>query len=278
MKRLVYIILIFLPFVSFSQKWELGLFLGGSNYNGDLVYQPPVELKETHPAIGIFTRYAFNEKFHLRASLLYGKLSGADSNYTEKNPWRGKRNLSFQNNIYEFAIQGEYNILPYINNHPNYFFAPYIFGGLALFYHNPQAKLGNKWYDLQPLGTEGQGIIPGLKKYNLLQVAIPFGFGIKYSVKTWNLGLEFGYRKTFTDYLDDVSSEYIDRGILAEENGKLAAILADRSFEARNYRFKENYRGFSPGSPRGNPDIDDWYMFAGFTISKTFYKNRCLTY
>ncbi len=95
---------------------------------------------------------------------------------------------------------------------------PYVFAGFGVYHFNPQGSLtdanGNvTWYDLKPLRTEGEGMAqyPNRKEYSLTQFNVPMGAGIKYflSHKT-TIGLEVSYRQTFTDYIDDVSTNYID--------------------------------------------------------------------
>ena len=122
----------------------------------------------------------------------------------------------------------EFNFLPYqiANNRTK--FAPFIFGGLSVYRFNPQAELGDDWYNLQPLGTEGQGTTayPDREKYKRLKVAIPFGGGFKFKLsRRFGMTVEAGARRLFTDYFDDVSTTYADKDILLAENGELSVIL-----------------------------------------------------
>ena len=124
------------------------------------------------------------------------------------------------------------------------------------------AKYENHWYALEPLGTEGQGTSanPGKNKYSRAGTAFPFGVGMKYNLnKNIILGLEWGMRKTFTDYLDDVSSTYADPIVLFRENGSLAAALGDRSLS----KDTQSHIGLQ----RGNSRNKDWYSFAGLIIT-----------
>ena len=148
--------------------------------------------------------------------------------------------------------------MPYETGNSLYPFSPFVFTGISIFNYNPQAEASDgQWYDLQPLGTEGQEttLRPYLKKYALTQFSIPFGGGIKVSVnKNFNLILEYGIRKTFTDYIDDVSTTYA--GIPTEFNN-LAIELADRSLDGPK----------QAGEERGISTNNDWYSFTGITFS-----------
>lgn len=139
------------------------------------------------------------------------------------------------------------------------------FAGAGVFNFNPQAHYNNKWYDLQPLGTEGQGIIPGKNKYSRISFDIPVGFCyyLKFSDLS-KLGLVLTMRKTFTDYIDDVSTSYYDNNVLSEQNGELSAMLADR-----NLNRESGYLNPS-GSGRGNPKNKDNFAFVQLSYSHNF--------
>lgn len=239
-----------------SQDIEAGILVGASNYGGDLVADR-INFGETQPAAGLLFRYYFSPKINLKASLSYARVSGDDENYNDI-AFREKRNLSFKSNIFEASIQGEYNILPFISNTKEYNWTPYVFGGVALYRFNPKADFQGSTVNLADFTTEGED-------YSLTQLAIPFGVGIKYSIgNRWNIGFEIGARKLFTDYLDDVSDEYV------QLSGQ-AADIADRSEELDQFSQEQ----FSPGDARGNPANKDWYGIAGFTITKTFRSSGC---
>lgn len=240
-----------------AQDMEAGLLLGASNYSGDLSKQR-INLGETQPSIGILYRYYFSPKINIEGSLTYARVSGDDKNYDDDD-FRRKRNLRFKSNIFEASVQGEYNILPFISNTQSYNWSPYVFGGVGLFYFNPKTEFENETVSLADLNTEGED-------YSQIQLAIPFGLGVKYSIgNRWNIGVELGFRKLFTDYLDDVSQQYVQ---LDDEKAKE---LQDRSDELDEFDNPQ----FSNGRFRGNPDNDDWYSIAGFTITKTFRNNQC---
>ena len=145
---------------------------------------------------------------------------------------------------------------------------------------NPKTLIENRitnkteWVELQPLATEGQGMEGYESPYSLTQISIPFGLGLKFSVtKFISIGLEWGLRMTFTDYIDDISTNYVDRSILLDWSGELGASAADRTNEIQDNVYNP------AGSMRGNPERNDWYQFFGFTLtSKIPYKAKCYTF
>jgi hypothetical protein len=259
MKRLFFLILLPLlfQFSSHAQEMyrsEIGVFLGGSYYTGDL--NPNKHFLQTKFAGGILYRYNITPRWAFKASALIGGLQASDA----RSKANIERNLSFRSYIFDFSTQIEFNFLQYILGDKKHFISPYIFAGASVFNFNPQANLNSTWYSLHSLGTEGQGTtIEGKKNpYSLTSIAIPFGIGLKISpVRFMSLGLEWGIRKTFTDYIDDVSTVYADPVILAAENGPAAAALADRSLTP----------GDHTDLARGNPRTKDWYVFTGLTVS-----------
>lgn len=261
MRKIIFISVFFiLAFAnkSFTQdlyRSEIGFMIGGSYYVGDL--NPKKHFLQTKLAGGILYRYNFSPRWTLRASALLGNLEASDS----KSQANVERNLSFRSYIFDFSTVVEFNFLPYILGDKKHFISPYIFAGVSVFNFNPQALYDSKWYSLHQYGTEGQGTtIQGVSKpYSLTQIGIPFGLGVKISpAKFMSLGLEWGIRKTFTDYLDDVSGKYVDPVVLAAENTEIAAKLADRSLTTQ---------GLNTGLDRGNANTKDWYVFTGLTAT-----------
>ncbi|HEU4718561.1 MAG TPA: DUF6089 family protein [Bacteroidia bacterium] len=229
---------------------ELGLFIGGSYYTGDL--NPSMIMNSlTRPAVGLVYRHNFNLRLSVAGSALFGSIQGIDarsSSYEQQ-----QRNLSFRSPVYELAGRAEFNFIEYKIGDDKHEFTPFMFLGAAVFNFNPKAAFGNQWVALQPLKTEGQG-----KPYMRTQFSIPFGAGIKTNLaKRIGLVAEWGLRKTFTDYLDDVSTVYADPGTLYSNGGPLAVAVADRSTSA----------GSNAGRQRGNPRTKDWYSFAGLTLT-----------
>ncbi|MEL6864954.1 MAG: DUF6089 family protein [Bacteroidota bacterium] len=264
MRRFSWILMLFLPFMAQAQHLELGAMAGISNYGGDLAPKSFWDsFQETNAAFGGFLRYNFNNYFAAKFNVYHGKISGEDAN--AKNTSQQLRNLSFRSNILEFGLTVEYNILgyqPYALELP---FSPYVFGGVAMFRFSPEAFYDGRWVELQPLGTEGQYLdsYPERDPYRLTTIAVPLGAGAKYAINDrWNLGLELGFRLTFTDYLDDVSTTYVDSEELLAQSGELAVILSNRSEEPK-----------VDGDGRGDPNNKDWYFMGGITISYNFLDN-----
>ncbi len=254
----------------FAQKsWEFGLSGGAAVYQGET--NPSYFSLETFNAInpqgGLLVRYNLSPQISLEANAHYGTLSGNDKDADTND--RKTRNLSFKTDIMTFGLQADFNLFgfqPYQLDQP---FSPYIFVGIEGFHFNPKTEYNGQWYELQPLGTEGQGMPGRDAKYSLNQIAIPFGVGFRYAINDrWTIGLEAGLRKTFTDYIDDIGGTYVKSTDLAAANGDLAATLANRTGEVGSLI---DYR---TGAQRGGRNDDDWYMFTGITVSHIIYDNR----
>lgn len=247
-----------------AQYVELGLFGGASTYNGDLSHKP-IYWNEIHPAAGIYAGVHINRFFSLSLQSKFGTISGADAN-SDQEGFR-RRNLSFESNIVEAGLVGEFYFPGYIPNDMR--FSPFLSLGINWFHFNPKAEYMGQIYELQPLGTEGQGTsaYPDRQPYELSQFSIPFGVGVKYSLSyNWNLAFEICFRKTFTDYLDDISKTYVNADILTNENGVIANALSNRTGE---------YLGTDPlpygnDQNRGSSGVTDYYTFVGFTLSYNF--------
>ena len=256
MKKLSLIILLLVTTVTANtQNLQVTLFGGFSNYQGDL-QDKRFTLNQAHPAAGVGLLYDITDKFSARANINFGKLSGSDI-YNSKNT---VRNLSFSSPITDIHLGIEYNIL----NLYEHSLSPYIFAGLSYFSFNPSTKdtAGNKVF-LQPLSTEGQGFYQGRKLYNLHQFAIPFGAGVKLALsENLRVAFEIGLRKTNTDYLDDVSTTYIDQATLLANRGQQAVDIAFRGDE-----LKTGLVYPADGSQRGGANSKDWYYFSGITLA-----------
>lgn len=238
-----------------AQNVEVGLFVGVSNYFGDL-QSKVVGSAENHIAYGVFGRYHVKEYFSVRASVYRGVLSGSDERQPESSTHR-RRNLNFRTDIMELGFQAEFNPLPLLFEESS-IFSPYVFTGVSGFHYKPYAFFEGKWHELQPLGTEGQ---TDDEKYKLFQVAIPMGFGTNIRVSEYSsLGLEFGLRKTFTDYIDDVGGKYPDI-IALQETDPLVAALSYRTSEVDETAFVNPV-----GRNRGGA-AKDWYVFTGMNFS-----------
>ena len=242
-----------------AQYNEIGVIFGASNYKGELS-RHMFNSDFLHPAFGLFYRHNWNRRLSWKIELNYGRISGDDAK--AKTPFEIDRNLSFYSDIIEISPQIEFNFLPFETGRADYPFSPYLFTGLSVFYFNPKAKLGNDVFDLQPLGTEGQNI-NGNNRYKRVQIAIPIGGGIKISVGKIGIGIEVGARRTYSDYLDDVSTLYPDMAALLAANGSNAVSLSDRSF-SRLDTSADVTNAFN--KQRGNSTDKDWYLFAGITV------------
>jgi len=257
-------ITLFLPIFLFAQHAEFGIMGGTSHYFGDLSPKSHrLSAGKTHLMGGAFLKYNINNFVAIRIGGNYGKLSADDAKSNIES--QQTRNLSFESKLIEGSLIGEFNILGYQPYNLARPFSPYIFAGVAFFNFKPQAELNGGMVDLQPLGTEGQGLAeyPERKLYQLTQFSIPVGAGIKYALTDQiNLGFEIGIRKTFTDYIDDVSLTYADDVILAENRGPETVALANRTGSS-----------IEAGQTRGNAENDDWYLITGITISYNFIDN-----
>lgn len=239
------------------------------------------------PLLSAGMRYKILEPLAAKATLSFGWLS-ADDNKSE-NIYRLDRNLSFRSPIVEFCGQVEYSIIKEPVSHryslrrrrkkfslKNISINTYVFTGVAGFFYNPKGKDdgpdgSGKWVALQPLGTEGQGLMEGREKYSRIQLAIPVGIGFKYNIsRQISLGIEFGARYTFTDYIDDVSTSYVDNNWLATNN-ELAARMADKSPWSENPLETKSGIHYDAGGQRGESKYNDFYMFSLVTVA---YKLR----
>ncbi len=267
MKKNFFVVLfLFFTALLFSQskkkafhQHEIGLFVGGSYYLGDL--NPRKHFYMTRPAFGAFYRYAWNYRGALRIGFFWGQVEGDDSQSENKD--QIERNLNFKSSIQEFHAITEFNFYDYRIGNDKHFFTLFLFAGVGVFHFNPLGNLGgNSWVELRPLKTEGQS-----KVYPLWRVNIPFGIGIKINVaKNIGLGLEWGPRVTFTDYLDDISDKYPDLKTNPPK-GNIGALMSNRTSYPWN---------FISGYSRGNPGTKDWYFFTGLTINiKLVSKQPC---
>ena len=190
-----------------AQFFDIGVSIGGATYQGDisplgnrLSFEGARIMKSMH--IG----YSFNDFYAVKLRYSSTTINGNDASSLDI--WRRQRNLHFGSPITEWALINEIELFDILTFFRKYNLKPYINFGVAVFKFNPQAKYRGNWVDLQPLTTEGQGL-PGstLSPYNLTQISIPFGFGLKYHVTdALILSFEISPRITFTDYLDDVSA------------------------------------------------------------------------
>lgn len=237
----------------FNPNTEVGFLVGASYYLGDL---NTTHFKNSLPAGGLVIRKNIDRRFSYKAELLYLSLAADDRLSTDTIV--KDRGLHFKSSIFELSGQIEFNFLPYDPGNPLYTWTPFVYTGVSLFHFNPKAEDKNaEWVDLQPLGTEGQETSSSDKKYTLTQFALPIGGGVKIAINpSFNIILEYGVRKTFTDYLDDVSTTFV-------------AVTGEYPVEMSNEAiyFSDPKGTHTADDQRGDPNKKDWYSFAGITLS-----------
>lgn len=217
----------------FSQS-ELGFHVGQTYYLGDL--NPYQQFKNAALAGGLIYRYNFNNRLTLRCTYLYGQIAAADS--TSPYPLLVNRNLSFKSTLHEVATGLEFHFVPFQFGSSRYPATAYLLAQIGVFHMNPQTYYNGAWQALQPLATEGQGTSASTQKpYNLYQPCVPLGMGLKVSLgKMATLNLDLSIRKSFTDYLDDVGSDfYTDPQILEDEVSDLSAALSNQSLDGNRF-------------------------------------------
>jgi len=297
----------------------LGITFNALNYYGDLAPRPSqfsTDISFTRPAIGLAYSHRFGPRYAISASFMYGALRGADSESADPGDlsnglYRYQRNLSFRNRIKELSVVASFdlfsNMATYISRVK---WTPYGFIGVAGFLHNPQALApaldlngqplpeAGQWVNLQSLGTEGQksslqegDVNNGIKTYKKFQAAIPFGIGVRFRLnEVLDLSAELGFRYLFTDYIDDVSQNYVDLGVFGDN--ELAKAMSYRSNEivdpglltptmTRNgevYPLLKGYGQEYVDNKRGNSNDKDTYMVTTlkltYILGKTFNRAK----
>ncbi len=255
-----FLLLLSSPSASHSQA-NTGISLGGGiiYYTGDLTDKSSKVFASSvffHPYASLGVTHWFSGYLEGSAFLLHGKVDGADSLSKEKSNLR--RNLSFTSDIDEFLLRFEINTSHRYERRRINLFA---FAGASVFRFNPKANLNGTWYELQPLGTEGQYIENGgyAKPYKLIQPAIPIGFGITVLAgRKIRVKAEFCHRILFTDFLDDVSTIYPDlEALSANPGGDIAVALSNRRPDGNTPAIN---------SLRGNPDSNDALSHFGISL------------
>jgi hypothetical protein len=254
--------------LEYVQKGEFGITVGLAHYFGDL--NTRVGLNRPKPALGMFFRKQFGNYVGVRLSAHYAQLGYSD--IYSKNEYQKTRNLSFNSNIWEVALQGDFNFFKFIPTDPDYAFTPYITLGVGVFTYDPYAYSNGEKEFLRPLGTEGQLIgYKGRKPYSTLALCIPIGVGIKYNLsEKINFSFELAHRFTGTDYLDDVSTTYIGASRFTPLSK--AALLQDRSVEID----PDKPLGIE-GRQRGWSKQKDQYIIAEVGLTYNISTYRCPT-
>lgn len=300
LKRLTYILLLsvlLIPAVTKSQaslsfgklRFEAAIDLGPSVFLGDLGghrgkgtyfikdYNFPVTKLMKGLSLSIYP----SEWIGFRVAGNFTQLTGDDSYINTNGKWeltRKVRDIEFRSNLQE--VYGAFEIYPSVLANMKYDYVPRLryYGviGAGWFHFNPQSPYVDPatgkttWIDLKPLHLEGQGIIAGRKEYNLSGLMIPMGLGIKYDVTDrWVIGLEVLHRKTFTDYVDDVSIRYADINQIAPYLTPQQQVYA-RYFLGQGITNLQLRSPYGAGRRRGNPKRNDAYFSYTFKFAYKF--------
>jgi hypothetical protein len=261
---------------------EMGLNFGPTFFLGDLgghagkgtTFIKDLNLQLTKFMKGGFVTIYPTEWIGLRFAGEYTFVEGRDKIINTNGVdelWRKQRNMDFKSNMWEAYIALEFFPLQYFNRNDEEYdpvIRPYFFGGVGIYHFNPKGSLTDQngnvtWHELQPLHTEGQGFPedPGKKNYKLTQLNIPMGGGLKYIVSNKvNLGIELLYRKTFTDYIDDVSTTYIDPNHFFNNLPIADAIIASAISDKTVGYVTPGVGRYEPGTQRGNSKNNDAYF------------------
>lgn len=306
--RAVLLLLLILPTLVNAQRWKRQRYewvaaIGATQFLGDLGGRNQIgsdwffdlDAASTRYVANVGFRYKISQYVSAKTGFSFGEVYGNDK-YTQE-PFRNNRNLSFRSPIVEWATQievswmresiGSRYKIRRVRGRGRKGSQVYVYGfaGVALLYMNPMAKYDGKWYSLRKLHTEGQGYVPSREVYSNWQFTIPFGIGMKYALdKKSSIGLEYGLRKTFTDYMDDVSTSYVYskwapnslsiKSALGYDD--VAANLADPSLAAVPQSI-DSYPGACsacPGQQRGDPTDLDSYMFLIITYQRKIRTTR----
>ncbi|MBL7709500.1 MAG: outer membrane beta-barrel protein [Chitinophagaceae bacterium] len=255
------------------QEGEFGVGLGAGHYFGDL--NTRAWLNRSKMAASVFFRKNFGNYIAARIGVSYARLGYSDI-YNTHNEYMYRRNLSFNSNVWELALQGDFNFFRFMPGEPGFNFTPYVTLGAGIFSYDPYTYLRGEKIFLRPLGTEGQGnaAYPERKQYSSMGISLPIGVGIKYSLnERMNIGFEILHRLTNTDYLDDVSTTYVDAAIFPtnpDGSPSSAALLHDRSYELGEPI------GL-PGRQRGNSRQKDQFVTAMFFVTFNLQSYKCPT-
>ena len=262
----------------FEPTSTVSLGFGSSSYYGDL---SPYNRFIQSTVNGIRWNANFNytrqisPNVGIRFGLTWARISGDDSFMDGVAGFEANfmRNLHFRNDIKELSIVGQYDLVrterSYVRREQ---IIPYIFGGIAVFAHDPVARPDSsvyhttEWVRLQPLNTEGQGL-PGYgTPYSLISVSFPVGFGVRYKLNSsWDLGFEMGFRYTLTDYLDDAGGNYADASVL-EGQSNLSRDMGNRTLERiaanRGIDRTSGFVNYVKDLPSYDPNLDPFDQFA----------------
>jgi hypothetical protein len=243
---------------TYEHVGEFGGSIGLAHYFGDLNTSGAIN----HPKIsfGMFYRKQLNYYAGLKVNANYSFLGYSDT--YSKNYYEQTRNLSFNNDVVDLSISGEFNFFKFYPELPEYRFTPYVNIGIGAMYFDPYTYYRGEKYKLRKLKTEGQN-----KEYSNIALIVPLGFGLKYNITDeLNIFGEISYKFTNTDYLDDVSSTYSPESFSPTS---IAYQLQDRSTE------KVTKAIGIKGRQRGNSSQKDAYATFQIGISYNFQRYNC---
>ncbi len=254
---------------SYVQEGEFGVAVGLGHYFGDI--NTRASLNRPKFSAGAFFRKQFSNYIGVKVAANYARLGYSDvysGNETQK-----RRNLSFNTNVWELSVSGDFNFFKFYPGISGYDYTPYVSLGVGVFSYDPYAYLNNEKQYLRPIGTEGQGsaAYPDRTPYSSMGICFPLAVGFKYNInpKT-NMFFEAGYRFTNTDYLDDVSTVYAPDAFQPLPNGdpSIGMLLSDRSYETGTPI------GIK-GRQRGNSAQKDGYAIVQIGLSFNISSYRC---
>ena len=290
MRVILFLTILLISFVSFSQQWkflrnEVSIGVGTSHFMGELGGANDIgssgikgfkdlEFKLTRPAVYAGYRFYLSPMFAVKGDFTYARLNGDDALTTER--FRQNRNIHFRSPMIELSGRIEFYPLKEYFGHlyrSNGVLGksvnrlrPYTFIGVGGFWFNPKAKYNGSWEKLQPLQTEGV-------EYKRIAVSMPFGVGLKYAItKQLSVGIEMALRYTSSDYLDDVSSVYVDKSASDAKTQYLAnpTINSIETFVDGNYV----YNPTAPGMQRGDINNKDAFLLTLITVNYKFLKGK----
>lgn len=256
--------------LTYAQKIEIGGYVAGVNYYGDI--HPLPTTRSTQIGGSLYAKANLNPYWGFRAGVFTGSIAGYDT--LSDNSFQQNRRLSFESSVREVYGAVEFNFFKYIPNDDDAaHFTPFLYSGFGLTRVNPTTRLGGNTYSLIDAGTEGQDIDGTTEKVKPITRAQPIfliGGGLKYNISGFfTLGLDIGVRKTYSDYVDDVSTIYADNKSILKLRGEQYALLADPN------QTQPNTNLYRQGDQRGLTSNDDWYYSAGISLIYTLPASSC---
>lgn len=250
---------------SVAQSFQIGFNAGTSVYLGDMDTPSLADkTKDLNPALGFFFRQPINGHFSVKFNFIRGTLSAADSLSTLG--WQLNRNLSFRTPYSELGAFLEYNLFDINTSDARFWWTPFFTAGVGYFHFNPTTILDGEVLDLQPIGTEGQGLPGYAEKYKRNIMSVPIGGGFKARLtKAISIQAQLINRLTFTDYIDDVSARFYPayEDLLQKGASPLQQLLYSRAWEANGIVGPDV---IMPETRKASPDVKDYVMTATFSV------------